>query len=376
MTEKKKILVCVTGLSPQVVTETLYALAVQHNWVPESICLITTAEGAHRAKLSLLSEEPGWFKRLLTDYHLPDIHFKDEDILVLRNDQGIELSDIRTPVDNEIAANLIVDQLRQLTTTPDTELHVSIAGGRKTMGFYLGYALTLFGRAQDHLSHVLVSDPFESCWDFFYPTPYSRVIQTKDQNLADARDGKVTLAEIPFVSLRHGMPDNILQGSVSFVGAVEVVKRTLAPPELVIDPWNRQIQAAGELIQLEPTTLSLLSVFARRRLNGLPPLPAPNKETPDMEWAQRFMNEYELIKGDWPDSEATRRSLEKGMDGSYFSSCKSKLHKRMKNALGPAAANDYLINDGDVRPRRYSLMLEPSSIHYRKLTPPDESDDK
>jgi CRISPR-associated protein (TIGR02584 family) len=376
MAEKRKILVCVTGLSPQVVTETLYALAVQHDWIPESIRLITTAEGAHRAKLSLLTKEPGWFKRLLTDYHLPDIRFNDEDIRVLKNDQGIELSDIRTPVDNEIAANLIIEQLRQLTADPDTELHVSIAGGRKTMGFYLGYALTLFGRAQDRLSHVLVSDPFESCWDFFYPTPYSRVIQTKDKNLADARDGKVTLAEIPFVSLRHGMTDNILQGSVSFVDAVEAVKRALAPSELVIDLWNRQIQAAGQLIRLEPTTLALLSVFAKRRLNGDPPLPAPNKEAPDMEWAQRFIDEYDLIKGDWPDSEATRRSLEKGMDGSYFSSCKSKLHKRMKNALGPAAAKDYLINDGGVRPRRYSLTLDPTSIHFRKLTPPDESVDK
>jgi CRISPR-associated protein (TIGR02584 family) len=28
-------------------------------------------------------------------------------------------------------------------------------GERKTMGFYVGYALSLFGRAQDRLSHVI-----------------------------------------------------------------------------------------------------------------------------------------------------------------------------------------------------------------------------
>ena len=39
------------------------------------------------------------------------------------------------------------------------------------MGFYVGYALSLFGRAQDRLSHVLVPPPYESRKDFFYPRP-------------------------------------------------------------------------------------------------------------------------------------------------------------------------------------------------------------
>lgn len=39
------------------------------------------------------------------------------------------------------------------------------------MGFALGYAMSLFGRPQDCLSHVLVSDPYERVPDFYYPTP-------------------------------------------------------------------------------------------------------------------------------------------------------------------------------------------------------------
>jgi CRISPR-associated protein (TIGR02584 family) len=61
--------------------------------------------------------------------------------------------------------------VRELTADPDCAIHASIAGGRKTMGFYLGYALSLFGRPQDRLSHVLVSSPFESNQNFFYPLP-------------------------------------------------------------------------------------------------------------------------------------------------------------------------------------------------------------
>ncbi|CAK0749007.1 hypothetical protein CCP4SC76_10006 [Gammaproteobacteria bacterium] len=57
-TRPRRILLAVTGLSPQVVTETLYALAVMQDppWIPDEVQLITTAEGAERARLALLSD--------------------------------------------------------------------------------------------------------------------------------------------------------------------------------------------------------------------------------------------------------------------------------------------------------------------------------
>lgn len=365
MKAKRKHLVCVTGLSPQIVTETIHALA-QRQWIPDEVSLITTAEGANRARLSLLSEEPGWFKRLLHDHQLPPILFDESHILVLKDAKGAELPDIRSPEDNEMAANLILDHIRRLTADPGKELHVSIAGGRKTMGFYLGYALTLFGRPQDRLSHVLVSEPFESCWDFFYPTPYSRIIQTRDQNLADTKDARVTLGEIPFVSLRHGMTDAVLNGDISYAQAVEAARQALAPPSLTIDLEQRCIQAAGQQLSLAPAQLAMLSLFARRRLAGKAPLPAPFKQVPDQDWARRFLREYDQIKGDFADSTKTRQALKSGMDGDYFSQTLSKLKKTLHKTLGKAAT-PYLIEDGDCRPRQYSLSLKPEAISYGKL---------
>jgi CRISPR-associated protein (TIGR02584 family) len=370
MPKPRRILVCVTGLSPQIVTETLYALAVKQGWVPDHICLITTAEGAKRVRLSLLSEDPGWFARLLKDYQLPPIRFGLDDIRVLTDAQGNELSDIRTPQDNERAADFIVTTLRELSADPDSQLHVSIAGGRKTMGFYLGYALSLFGRPQDRLSHVLVSEPFESSWNFFYPTPYSKVIELNDKTLADTQDAEITLASIPFVSLRHGMPDQLMQGAVGFAGAVAAINRSLAPPELIIDLEAKRIRAAGEIIPLPPVELALLSVFARRALTGQPACAAPSKDVPDSTWAAWFMLEYDQIRPERGDEDATRRSLAKGMDGDYFSLHKSRLHANLKKRLGPAA-EAYLINNGRRRPYRYSLGLPPSSISYRKLAVAD-----
>ena len=102
----RRILLAVTGQSPQIVTETLHALAVGQDapFIPTEIHLITTAEGAERARLALLSEKPGWFHRLRKDYALPEIAFDSEHIHILRDAAGNLLGDIRTPADNGIWA--------------------------------------------------------------------------------------------------------------------------------------------------------------------------------------------------------------------------------------------------------------------------------
>jgi len=132
----RRILLAVTGLSPQIVTETLYALAVASPapFIPTEIHLITTAEGAERARLALLSDEPGWFHRLRADHHLPAIAFDTSHIHILHDAAGLPLADIRSPQDNLLCADFITEKVRELTADPDAALHVSIAGGRKTMG--------------------------------------------------------------------------------------------------------------------------------------------------------------------------------------------------------------------------------------------------
>ncbi len=219
-TYPRRVLVAVTGLSPQVVTETLYALAVQRRppFIPTEVVLVTTRTGAEHAWLMLLSEDQGWFHRFCQDYGLTGIAFAENSIRILPDSQGNLADDIRTPEDNECAADYLADLVRELTQDPSCALHVSIAGGRKTMGYYLGYALSLYGRLQDRLSHVLISPPFESHPQFFYPTCAQRIIYAldKQQTPLDSSQAKVMLAEIPFVSLRHGLPEALLHGKARF----------------------------------------------------------------------------------------------------------------------------------------------------------------
>ncbi|MEF8697966.1 MAG: CRISPR-associated ring nuclease Csm6 [Candidatus Accumulibacter sp. UW26] len=368
----RRILLAVTGLSPQIVTETLYALAVTPAaaaFVPTEIHLITTRTGAERASLALLSEDPGWFHRLCRDYALPPIRFSADTIHLLEDAEGQPLDDIRSPADNRRAADGITALVRELTADPESVLHVSIAGGRKTMGFFLGYALSLYGRPQDKLSHVLVSSPFESSLGFYYPTPSSHVIEMPGGRLVDSAKAEVTLAELPFVSLRHGLPEALLTGMASYNETVEAARRALAPAALQIDLAARRVRAAGKEFSLPPAQLALLSVFARRALRGEPPLPAPDKENPDRDWKRRYLVELHWIAGPLGDFDQTERALRHGMDGSYFSAHLSKLQKILRRELGPAAA-PYLISDGGCRPRRYRLALRPAAVSYDALQAP------
>jgi CRISPR-associated protein (TIGR02584 family) len=360
------VLLAVCGLSPQIVTETLYALAsdARHGpFVPTEVHLITTREGAQRAELSLLSDDLGWFHRLCSDFHLPGVQFNRQHIHVIRDHNERGMDDIRSPEDNRAAADFITAQVRHFTADPHCALHVSIAGGRKTMGFFLGYALSLYGRAQDRLSHVLVSEPFENSLEFFYPTPYSRVLQTRDGRLADTALAEVTLADIPFVSLRHGLPQALLSGHASFNDTVEAARAALAPPQLTLNLAQRNITVGTTTVDLPPAELALLAVFARRVQNGEPPLPAPAKGVPDTDWSCRYMCEYSAIVGKSVDVDATQRALRNGMDGEYFSQRKSKLEKRLKAALGPVA-DVYRVHDGGTRPRRYALTLAPDAVRF------------
>ena len=118
--------------------------------------MITTRQGAQKAQSTLLIDDPGWFRRLCADYRLPGIAFSAENIHIIAGPDGKPLDDILDERDNAAVADFITEEVRALTADPNASLHVSIAGGRKTMGFYVGYALSLFGREQDRLSHVLV----------------------------------------------------------------------------------------------------------------------------------------------------------------------------------------------------------------------------
>ena len=362
-----RVLVAVTGLSPQVVTETLFALAVdpdppQRLLEPTKIRLITTEEGARRAKCALLHPERGWFQRLCRDYDLPEIEFAEEHIVVLRDGAGQSLDDIRSKDDNERAADAITAVIRELSRDDRSALHVSIAGGRKTMGFYLGYALSLYGRAQDRLSHVLVNAPYESHPCFFYPTPKSHFIQGQDGCAYDARDARVTLADIPFVRLREALGRDLLAGSAGFSAVVEEAQRAVPPVELVLDPETRTVSAGGEAFALNPSRFALYWLLAERARRGRPGVHwgEDGFVTQLLQYYGRIENQY---SGDY---ERVETAYKRGHAGKIVNPAKAHINSELQTRLGKRRAGPYRIVSLEpipgTRRKLFGLRLPPNAI--------------
>jgi hypothetical protein len=237
------------------------------------------------------------------------------------------------------------------------------------MGFYAGYALSLFGRPQDRLSHVLVQPDYESASEFFYPTRSRRVIEGKDKKPLDASEAKVTLADIPFVRMRHGLPDALLNGSSSFSAVVQAAGDTIGPPELTIDQAGCRIQAAGRTFSMRRSSVAMLSVFARRAMNGAGPISAPPKGVSDPEWSAHYLRELRHCVEDTENlSDLTRMSLKHGMDGDLFSMHLSRLQRALREALG-AQSVPYLIDNGGTRPGEFRCTLPARAIHFQPLPP-------
>jgi CRISPR-associated protein (TIGR02584 family) len=192
------------GESPAIVTETVWHLCTQQRIPLTEVHVLTTEFGREKVEDLLFGQ--GHWLRFCTEYGL-DIDFGPRRVHVLTDGAGNRLRDIRTSEDNSLAAAWIFRSVRQFTDQPDTVLHCSIAGGRKTMGAYLSSALQFLGRPQDRLSHVLVDPPdLQYCPDFYYPPKQPTTFSLgrgSEQRGIDSASIRIDLADLPFVRLRQ-----------------------------------------------------------------------------------------------------------------------------------------------------------------------------
>ena len=151
-------LIAVIGNTPQVMTETFWALRVQSHAPIDEVFVMTTTIGKETCQQRLLDE--GRFEKMLVDCDIdPDtVEFDANHILVFEDAEGNNLDDIRTSEENRLVRDQIFNNIKEWTRNPNVALHCSLAGGRKSMGFILGAAIHFFGRPQDQL-YVWNYDP-------------------------------------------------------------------------------------------------------------------------------------------------------------------------------------------------------------------------
>lgn len=363
-TYPRRILLAVAANSPQIVTETVYALACQHTppWVPTEAHVITTLRGSEHVRNALCPDRQGWLGRLCADYALPCPAFADSHIHLITDAAGNPLEDVRSGTDNTHAADCITRTVRQFTADPDASLHVSLSGGRRTMTYYIGYALSLFGRAQDRLSHVLVEEEYYFHQEFFYPPPRPLWVVRQDGSGFDAAQVEMTLADIPFVRLREGLPAGLLQGGGSFSAAIAAAQRRFDPPSAHLD-WKRAHLTCGGIdITMPPVQLAFYAWMLQRRMQGLPPIRWADTETPSL--AQQFLTVYQRLHGLTGSYEQVMKALAgEGMTKAYFEERKSGVNASLKKALGTQMAEAYLLHPHGSRPvTRFGVRLPMEAV--------------
>jgi CRISPR-associated protein (TIGR02584 family) len=372
---KRRILLLVSGLSPQIVTETLYALRFPKEsepFVPTEVHLISTSTGADQARLNLLTG-PRHFHQLCMDYDLDESIFTPQCISVIQDAQGRELADIRTPEENEATGDFIAAKVREFTLDEEAALHVSMAGGRKTMGYYAGYALSLFGRSQDRLSHVLVEEGYEGLKDFYYTTPTSHTIYDRDKKALDAAKANISLAEIPFVRLREGLPAALLEGTRSFKDVIARSQLAEATPALCLDVPNRTIVCQGLKVPLSEADFAFYAWFVERTVTGEQSKPIAGQEVSDavqhVPFGKDLLAMYERIIGNQMKmDDRVSEALQNGMTRNYLDSKVGEIKKKLEKELGNRLALTYCIRNANKNKKGnslYAVWLEKNQVTWK-----------
>lgn len=363
-------LLAVTGMSPQVITESIYAFYKKGQPIDE-VKVITTTRGKKEIWLNLMlgqDGQPPMLQQLINDYNLPSITFTQDNIFVIEDNQGNQLEDARTELEHQALADFITQKVQQETEKPEQTVHASIAGGRKTMTFLLGYAMSLYGRHQDTLSHVLVDEPFESS-EFYYPTPYSKAIHTRFGRTEDAKDANVSLALIPFVRLRQELPESLLSGQASYTQAVEILNLAHEKYTLVVNIAERSLTINTNQLTLPPIEFAFYWWFLAQQQKQGQPITGPVKNAPDYEMATSFVDHYAEMT-DYIVAEKLFTTVfehdefGQGMEMQYFAERKTRVNKAIESTFGHQIAKQIGIQKADRQKgkQRYAIHLSTQRV--------------
>ncbi len=260
-------LIAVTGLSPAVLTETIWALAKDpvEPVIPDKILVLTTLTGERKLKEQLFGPDDLWLtlrEQLLGKRHADDprLDFSDtpDRIRVFTRKSGgkrIQLDRMDTKEETEAVGDCLVEELWNWVGRPDTRVLASISGGFKTMSALLYAAMTVLGGQDDRILHVLVNEPYDgNTTPFFYwpkqPVQELRTLRPGAPGPAGtvvtAAKAKLVLTDVEFPPLRRLFGDYGFKEAPTF-GTLVAMSRN-AVVTLSIPPVERLRLKAGSFV--------------------------------------------------------------------------------------------------------------------------------
>ena len=275
MLKKRIVLIAGMGTAPAVLTETVWALAHQsHAIVPDKIEVLVTQAGKKKLCDEILSGSPSVWEQMC--YSLRDdgididgkLVFGETSISLIPDVHGNGIADLRSGEDNLCAADFMLDRLRQYTESSDTVVLASIAGGRKTMSALLYSCMTLLGREDDKVLHVLLPPEFEGGVEppMYYPVRGVTYTNQKTGKRYRSAASRIELFEVPFVRMRGWYQEKFKTIPPSYRTLISRVQ-TVAPPaitypEIEIDAYNGGVALNGTVIPMSKPCFAVLLLLA------------------------------------------------------------------------------------------------------------------
>ncbi len=275
--QKKIVLIVGVGMSPAVLTETVWALAIrQPAVVPDEIVAITTSTGAERLQAEILSGDGQsvWQKMCAALVKRGvkidgKLRFGSRSSIQVISDGSRDLDDIDSTEGNTIAADFILRTIRSYSENPSYQIYTSIAGGRKTMSALMLSCMSLLARADDHVLHVLVNAPFETRMEpmFYYPDE----IEHKDTKgvLHFSEEARIELIDLPFVKVRGLYEERFKAQMPSYAELVHDAQlgaaRARAYPHVVIDFKAGRLRVDEEEVPVSEQELVTLGLLLGER---------------------------------------------------------------------------------------------------------------
>ena len=253
-----EILVISVGITPQIVTETLFYYYKLAKTIRKfsKIVLITTEAGREKLVEELFDNK--WLNKLENKlgFKANQIPLKEDDIHVIKDKDGQPIWDVRNTEESKYETKLLFHLFKELTNDADSRLTVTVAGGRKSMGVSTGLALQLFGRDQDEMIHIIVPQERFNDKEWFFPED------------PKCESEKIEVSDIPFIKIRKLVsdtlnvddPDELLEIAQTRLDEVSPIQHLVIQKNSIIIDSNT--------IQLSPLNMMVWRYLARKKIEN------------------------------------------------------------------------------------------------------------
>jgi len=250
--EYSEILIISVGEFPQIITQILWYYLYNKIRAFDRIVLITTSTGKNAIEKKLFKNKSLKKLEIALGLKKGTIKISNEDLIVLTDDSGKELKDIRSSKNSEDEMQQIFECMKLFLSDENTRATVAITGGRKTTSVAMALATSVYGRSQDEMINIIINkDLLGSEW-FFPDNP-----NDKKQNMS--------ISSIPYIKTGKYLKGLDVNNTVELINIAQERMDEIAPlTKVVIN--GKKIIIDNKKYQIPPSLMMIWRHLARQKV--------------------------------------------------------------------------------------------------------------